>query len=80
MACEYEAPGYDYDTFEVLDRVERELAGKKWRSHKAVAKDLQIGESVYVRDLTGPLAGYIRQITSVSETQYSITKAALTEI
>lgn len=80
MACVYEAAGYDRKTFKKFDRVESELAGKKWRSHKAVAEDLQNGESVYVRDTTGALTGYIRHITAVSETQYSISRAAMTEI
>lgn len=79
MACNYESAGYTLD-FQYCDRVETELAGKTWRSHKAVAKDLQPGEAIYVRDTTGPLAGFIRHIRVVSEGQYTISKMPLTEI
>ena len=83
MACEYEAAGYYSQgelKFKQCERVEAELAGKKWRSHRAVAKELKVGEQVYVRDTTGPLAGYIRVITLISEDRVSVSRAAITEI
>ncbi len=79
MACEYEAAGYTTD-FKYCARVEAELTGKTWRSHRAVANDLKPGECIYVRDTTGALAGFIRQIRVVSEGKYTISKMPLTEI
>ncbi len=78
MACVYEAAGFSAG-LKLCRRVEGELAGKTWRSHKAVAEDLLVGEVIYVRDTTGPLAGFIRQITRTSD-GYTISKAPLTEI
>ncbi len=79
MACVYEAEGYTTE-FQRCARVENELAGKTWRSHRDVANDLKPGESIYVRDTTGRLAGFIRHIRVLSEGEYTISKMPLTEI